>query len=277
MDDHLAGFERHLRRCNNTALPGGRRELRLGDALIGYVAPDLAERLAPGQAGVTVADAAELAALGRRIEAAGLATWRNEEFDVRAREDGPVLATLDRGMLPSLGIAATGVHLNGLVERGGGTLLWVARRAAHKLLDPGRLDHLAAGGVSAAMTPDDTMRKEADEECGLTGALADAIRHVGTIRYVMARPEGLRRDVLRCYDVVLPSDWQPEAVDGEVESFELWPIERVCREVREGDAFKFNVNLVLIDLLLRRGLIDAGQDLRRQLKDGQSPTTGSQG
>ena len=272
MDD-LAGFARHLRRCNNTALPGGRRELRLGSQVIGYVAAALAERLAPGQASVTVADPAALHALGRRIAEAGHVKWRDEDFDVRAHEDGPVLATLDRGVLPDLGIAATGVHMNGLVERDGETFLWVARRAANKLLDPGKLDHLAAGGVSAGMTPGATIAKEAEEECGLAGALAAGIRPVGTIRYVMARPEGLRRDVLRCYDVVLPADWQPEAMDGEVESFELWPLARAFREVRDSDAFKFNVNLVLIDLFLRRGLLDpashAGATLRRGL-DGHT-------
>ncbi len=42
---------------------------------------------------------------------------------------------------------------------------------------------------------------------------------------------------------------------GEVEAFELWPIERVFATVRDGDDFKFNVNLVLIDLFIRLGLL----------------------
>lgn len=268
MDDLLAGFGRHLDRCNNTTLPGGRPELRLGDALIGYVAADTLHLVPAGPDGARVADGAELQLLGRRIAEAGLAQWRHEAFDVRAREDGPVLATLDRGVLPNLGIAATGVHMNGLVERGGDTFLWVAQRAANKLLDPGKLDHLAAGGVSAGMTPDATMLKEAEEECGLAGPLAAGMRHVGTIRYVMARAEGLRRDVLRCYDIVLPADWQPEAMDGEVESFELWPLERAFAEVAHGDGFKFNVNLVLIDLFLRRGLIDPASEVGVALRRG---------
>ena len=268
MDD-LAGFRRHLARCNNTMLPGGRPELRLGGAVIGYVAANTVGLAGAGPDGVTVVDQAALSRLGRRIADAGLAEWRDEDFDVRATERGPVLGTLDRGVLPNLGIAATGVHMNGLVARDGATFLWVARRAATKLLDPGKLDHLAAGGVSAGMTPDETMRKEAHEECGLAGSLAtDGICHVSTIRYVMARAEGLRRDVLRCYDILLPPDWRPEAVDGEVESFELWPLERAYAEVRDGDAFKFNVNLVLIDLFLRRGVIDPASDAGRALRRG---------
>ena len=84
---------------------------------------------------------------------AGVAVWRNEAFDVRADPDGPVLATIDRGLLPALGLRAVGAHLNGLVHRADGPLLWIARRSNTKLLDPGKLDHIAAGGVEPAATP----------------------------------------------------------------------------------------------------------------------------
>ncbi len=40
-----------------------------------------------------------------------------------------------------------------------------------------------------------------------------------------------------------------------MEAFELWPIDRAVAAVRDTDAFKFNVNLVLIDLFQRQGLI----------------------
>ena len=51
------------------------------------------------------------------------------------------------------------------------------------------------------------------------------------------------------------------------ESFALWPLRRVLAAVRETDSFKFNVNLVLIDLFLRRGVIagQAGAALRAAL------------
>lgn len=53
----------------------------------------------------------------------------------------------------------------------------------------------------------------------------------------------------------MPEDFCPEARDGEVEAFELWDLQRVLETVRRTDDFKFNVNLVLIDLLIRRGLV----------------------
>jgi thiamine pyrophosphokinase len=77
-----------------------------------------------------------------------------------------VLAHVDRGVLPCLGIAADGVHVNGLVRTRAGWDLWAARRAATKQLDPGKLDHLVAAGISAGMDARKTLIKEAAEEAG---------------------------------------------------------------------------------------------------------------
>ena len=166
-----------------------------------------------------------------------------------------MLSQIDRGAIPSFGVEATGVHLNGLVRRADGLHLWVARRAANKTLDPGKLDHVVAGGVPAGLSPMETLVKEAAEEAAIPAVLASQARHVGEVRYAMERPEGLRRDHLHCYDLELSPDFMPQAADGEVESFELWPIERAVAAVQDTDDFKFNVNLVLIDLFVRLGLI----------------------
>jgi thiamine pyrophosphokinase len=72
----------------------------------------------------------------------------------------------------------------------------------------------------------------------------------------MANEEGLRRDVLHCYDLELPEGVVPRPRDDEVERFELRPVAAVLREVAEADRVKFNVNLVLIDFFLRHGLLD---------------------
>ena len=154
------------------------------------------------------------------------------------------------------------MHLNGLVRRADGLHLWVARRAADKRLDPGKLDHLAAGGVPAGLSPRETLAKEAAEECGLPAALAAQAREVAVISYVMERPEGLRRDRLHCYDLELPEDFVPRPVDGEVAGFELWPVARAIETARHTDDFKFNVPLVLIDLARRLGLV-AGDEAAR--------------
>lgn len=256
-------FARHFAACNNAKLPGNRLPFCIGAAQVGWVLPEIAADLrafaavTPDGTGVTLAveAAGELQTIARTLAERGRYRWRSEPFDVRADAAGPVLAVLDRGALPAFGVLAHGVHLNGLVRRADGLHLWVARRSARKLLDPNKLDHIVAGGMSAGFTPRETLIKEAAEEAAISADLAARAVPVGQIRYDMERPEGLRRDLLHCFDLELPESFVPRAADGEVESFELWSLERALARVRDTNDFKFNVNLVLIDLFRRHRLI----------------------
>ncbi len=251
-----------MRLCNNAVLPNERVPLLIGDQSVGWLAARIVPALRGMPAveradiGVTLTDPVALPVIARTLCDRGLFRWRGEAFDVRARPDGAVLTQIDRGALPTFGIQATGVHVNGLVRQDDGLHVWIARRASDKLLDPGKLDHIVAGGVPAGLGPIETLLKEAGEEASIPSELASKAVHVGLIGYAMERPEGLRRDRLHCYDLILPEDFTPVAADGEVAAFELWPIGRVLEAVRDSDDFKFNVNLVLIDLFLRHRLID---------------------
>jgi 8-oxo-dGTP pyrophosphatase MutT (NUDIX family) len=255
------GFQRHVRVCNNAELPGTRTRFLIGDQAVGWVPERIVSALQGvpsirlSGTGLVLDDASRLPVIARELADRGLYRWRGEAFDVRAQPDGPVLTQIDRGAVPSFGVQAAGVHVNGLVRRSDGLYLWVARRALDKLLDPGKLDHIVAGGVPAGLGPGETLVKEAAEEASIPPRLAQTAVRVGVITYAMDRPEGLRRDVLYCYDLDLPDDFNPVGADGEVAEFELWPIDRVVEAVRDTDDFKFNVNLVLIDLFLRLGII----------------------
>jgi 8-oxo-dGTP pyrophosphatase MutT (NUDIX family) len=272
----LDGFLRHIEACNNAKLPGVRRAFCIRDAQVGWVQPVLADALAgfpdihAEPTRVILTAPAALPVIARTLSERGFYRWRNEAFDVRAMPKGPVLSTIDRSALPSFGVTAAGVHVNGLVWRADGLFLWIARRAWNKALDPGKLDHLVAGGVPAGLTPEQTLVKEAAEEAAVPSEIAATAQRVGVISYAMERSEGLRRDRLTCYDLFLPAAFQPRAEDGEVDSFELWPVERVVEAVRNTDDFKFNVTLVLIDLFLRHGLIKgpAVTHLRAALDNG---------
>jgi 8-oxo-dGTP pyrophosphatase MutT (NUDIX family) len=261
------GLARHIRACNNAGLPGRRLPLLIGDARVGFVLPALAAAMAGFSAVhqengmVVLDDAAALDPIAAAVAAQGFGRRRREMFDVRADTDpdGAVLTQIDRGALPAFGITATGVHVNGLVRRADGVWLWVARRAADKALDPNKLDHVVAGGVCAGMTAAETLVKEAEEEAAIPEALAATAVPVGTISYALERAEGLRRDRLICYDLWLPEDFIPHPADGEVQGFELWPLDRALAAARETDDFKFNVTLVLIDLFLRRGMIEGAE------------------
>lgn len=253
----------HLAACNNARLPGDRLAFRIGAHRVGWVKPLLAAALGDYAAMARTAEAVTLApdaagdlpGIVHALAQRGLLRWRDEAFDVRAQPDGPVLAMIDRGGLPAFGVQAQGIHLDGIVRRADGVHLWVAKRAANKALDPGKLDHIVAGGIPAGLTAQATLIKEAAEEAAMPADLARRAIETGTINYAMERPEGLRRDLLHCYEVELPEDFIPRAADGEVEAFELWPLDRVLATLRAGDAFKFNVNVVLAALLLRHGLI----------------------
>ncbi|GAN69378.1 thiamin pyrophosphokinase [Acetobacter orleanensis NRIC 0473] len=239
----------------------------------GWVAPELAEALkqrglGSRTQGFSLPNPADLESLGEDLAQDGLYRSHHELFDVMPDIDQPVLGQIDRGALPLFGLIGIGVHLNGLVQKADGLYLWTGRRAANKRLDPGKLDHLVAGGVPAGHTPWDALLKEAAEEASIPQDLARQAQQVGRIVYALDRPEGLRRDCLYCYDLFLPESFTPIAADGEVESFHLMPLGEVYTLVRDTDAFKFNVNLVLIDLFLRNGLIDPHSAEGRQLRDG---------
>jgi 8-oxo-dGTP pyrophosphatase MutT (NUDIX family) len=259
-----SGFQRHVRACNTAELPGTRTPFLIGDQPVGFVPAQIVAalngfpevRCLPDR--VVLDQPKALATIARDLANRGLYRWRDEAFDVRAQPDGPALAQIDRGAIPSFGIQAAGVHVNGLVQKDDGIHLWVARRAMDKLLDPGKLDNIVAGGIPAGLGPMATLVKEAEEEATIPADLASTAVPGGTIEYAMERREGLRRDILYCYDLTLPADFVPHPTDGEVEAFELWPINRVVETVRSTESFKFNVNLVLIDLFLRLGLATLG-------------------
>lgn len=279
----MDGFARHIAACNNLASPAGYFPFRIGAEQVGWVEPELARWLAfrprdfhfdadgislPARLRGRAAREAVLADAAQGLAKAGFLRLRGEAFDVRATADGPVLATLDRGAIPAFGILAQGVHLNGLVRRADGLHLWLGKRARDKAVAPGQWDNIVAGGAPAGLTMDETLVKEAAEEAGLAPELAGRARPVSRLSYIMKTAEGLRRDILHVFDLELPEDVVPVPNDDEVEHFELWPAQRVLEAVRDTDDVKFNVNLVLIDLFLREGLIDPASEAGRSLALG---------
>ncbi|NDF85251.1 MAG: DUF4743 domain-containing protein, partial [Gammaproteobacteria bacterium] len=74
-----------------------------------------------------------------------IADWRNEHSAV-LDDDGAEIARCERGAFRTLGLQNRAVHVNGYRADG---RVWVARRSELKRADPGKLDNLAAGGVSA--------------------------------------------------------------------------------------------------------------------------------
>jgi hypothetical protein len=89
----------------------------------------------------------------------------------------------------------------------------------------------------------------------MTAALADQAMEVGSVIYCRDSERGLKPDVMFCYDLEVPEAFEPRCTDGEVETFYRLPLEDVREIVRQTEEFKLNCNLVIIDFLVRHGLI----------------------
>ncbi|MDA8232466.1 MAG: DUF4743 domain-containing protein [Magnetospirillum sp.] len=180
---------------------------------------------------------------------------RGERYAVAPRWGEPPVMTIDRGVVSAFGVRAYGVHVNGIVRRPDGPFLWVSRRAPDRLVAPGKLDNMIAGGQPAHLNLADNLVKEAAEEADVPETLARTARPVGAITYCLEDEWGLKPDVMFCFDLEVPDGFSPRNTDGEISGFTLMPVAEVAERVRDSDAFKFNVNLVIMDFLIRHGVL----------------------
>ena len=247
----------------------------VGDTAVGWVRPDFVDRLRGFPDTFIVTDGTvrldprladfdsrsqAVEAVLLRLEEEGLVPgWRNEPYPVGTDFHAPPLLKMERAAVPGFGVRAYGVHINGHVEARPGSNdglgIWVGKRSRSKPTAPGKLDHLVAGGQPLGLGLMDNLVKECAEEAAIPGPLARTARPAGFVSYVMENEEGVRNDVLFVYDLAVPADFVPRNTDGEIEEFYLWPVARVIETLASGDAFKFNVALVVIDFLVRRGLL----------------------
>jgi hypothetical protein len=182
--------------------------------------------------------------------------WREEKYPVATSFKSPALFHMERAAVALFGVRAYGVHMNGFTGAGTGMKMWIGRRGLDRMLAPGKLDQIVAGGQPAGLSLRQNLIKESAEEASIPAELAGKAIAVGGTSYCMERPEGLRRDLLFNFDLELPADFEPVNNDGEISEFYLWPIEQVIETVRDTDEFKFNCSLVVIDFLIRHGFIE---------------------
>jgi 8-oxo-dGTP pyrophosphatase MutT (NUDIX family) len=182
--------------------------------------------------------------------------FMDEPFPVTPSGRDAALCALDRGAAAHFGLRSFGQHLNGFVRGDDGIRMWLGRRARDRLLFPGALDNMVAGGLPHDLGLHENLLKECEEEAGVPADLAATALPVGLVSYNRVAERGFRRDVLYCYDLEVPAGFVPRNNDGEVESFALLPLDEVARLVSETDEFKLNCNLVVIDFLIRHGWLD---------------------
>ena len=247
------------------------RPLRIAGHNLGWVRHDIAKRLtdypdvfAVEQQCVTLNPALDSfdsrsAAVKSALEALRdngvIPAWRDEVYPVAPTFGAAPLLQMERAAFPCLGLRSYGVHLNGFVRAGDTIKMWIARRARDKPTFPGMLDNIVAGGLPIEITLRDNIVKECGEEAGIPADLAQQAVFTSAISYCKEVPEGLKPDVQFVCDLELPPDFEPHPVDGEVEAFYLWPMDKVMDVVANTTDFKFNCALVVIDFLVRRGFI----------------------
>ncbi len=219
--------------------------LALGGRRIGWLRPELAARLStwptvfaatPERVTLLKPDAL-IPVLEVLAEDGFIPGWRNERYRI---ED---LFDIERAAARPFGLTTQAVHLNGIV----GERMWLARRSATKPIDPGMLDNLVGGGVTAGLSPAQVLLKEAWEEAGISPELAREAKPGGTLSVLREVPEGVQSETISIYDLELPADFRPENQDGEVSEFKLLTFAEVEREV-----LAYEAGLVALDYLRRR-------------------------
>ncbi len=243
----------------------------VGDTQVGWLTreradtvlrhPDVFVKTAAGVAMAPTLSTAEdrtdaLAHIAPQLAASDL--FRNgtgEMYGIKNQWSEPALLRMDRMLVPAFGARAYGVHLNGSVVKDGAVHLWIGTRADDRIVEPGKLDNMVAGGQPANLSITENLIKESAEEAGLSADLARSAKAASVISYCFETANGLRNDILFCYDLNVPDDITPRNTDGEISGFELMALPEVLTLVRETNRFKFNVNLVIIDLSMRLGAL----------------------
>jgi hypothetical protein len=238
---------------------------------VGYVKPCLVAKLRDFQGTFTVTKNAlelnrKLQSVESRTQGVGeviesleksgiVSGWRGEKYKVARAYSAPTAFEIERAAVPLFGTIGCSVHMNGVTRRNGELCMWIGRRSLSKPTGPGKLDQMVAGGQPIGISVKNNLIKECAEEASIPIEIAALSVPVGGITYCMEQPEGLRRDILFIYDLVLPENFEPENTDGEIEGFSLMTMDEVSSCVQDTSEFKPNCAVVVIDFLIRHGYI----------------------
>jgi 8-oxo-dGTP pyrophosphatase MutT (NUDIX family) len=193
----------------------------------------------------------------------GVPGWRDERVVVY--DEGRPLLGVERAMLRPLGLTLRSVLANVYVLTAAGPLIWVARRAATRPVDPGRLDTLVGGGIPGFDAPGATLVRECAEEAAIPADLARRARRAGVLESCYrATDDGLdvlHRERLELFDLALPPEFVPHAADGEHQSIALMSPAEALASIDAGDWTREGAQATA-DLILRMRWMP-GRDLPR--------------
>lgn len=189
-----------------------------------------------------------------------LSAWRDERYAVAPEFAASTLLDIERAAARYFGVRTYAVHVNGLVRSGKGLGMWIARRSPDKAIDPGMLDNLVGGGIATGYEVLDTLRKEAWEEAGIPADVAARARPHGSVDICRAQPQGLQRETVFVYDLMLDDDFIPANQDGEAVGHQRLTFAAAAGLIasdRSDDAVTADASLVILDCLLHHGALGA--------------------
>ena len=187
-----------------------------------------------------------------------LPAWRDELYAVVTAFGAAPAFNIERGAARWFGVRTWAAHVNGITGRDGKIRTWFARRSADKAVDPGLLDNLVGGGISAGMRVEQTVVKEAWEEAGIRADVAKRARPAGALHVRRVVADGLQRETIFVHDLALAPDFRPSNQDGEAHDHRLVDLAQAARliAVTDGaDEVTVDASLVVLDFLLRHGAI----------------------
>jgi 8-oxo-dGTP pyrophosphatase MutT (NUDIX family) len=190
--------------------------------------------------------------------------WRGEQVTVAESFYAPSIFYIERAASMYFGLTMYASHLNALVMRdvnGRGTPhMWLARRAANKHQDPGKLDNIAAGRIARGFSPIETMMKESFEEAGIVERIGKNAKSTGAIKSRHEGEEGLHHEIIFTHDIVLPENFIPQNQDGEVAEFTCIPVYEIMKMLEDDAEFTTDAMLVIVDCLIRHAYITSDRD-----------------
>uniref|UniRef100_A0A7S4K4A5 DUF4743 domain-containing protein n=1 Tax=Odontella aurita TaxID=265563 RepID=A0A7S4K4A5_9STRA len=190
----------------------------------------------------------------------------NEGSNVRE-----LLCMVDRNAASCFGATSVGVHLlcyrkccvrtdrqDSIQDCDAGSVsLWMAQRSESKSSFPLKWDPTVAGGQPTDLSFVENLVKEANEEAGIDDSLARRATAVSCLSQMTSKPNGtcMKQSLYHCWDLEVDENFLPYARDGEVTKFELWDSDKLEDEVRQGNNLRPAMRLVVVDFLIRHGII----------------------
>lgn len=200
--------------------------------------------------------ASELHAAAQYLRELGLIRgWRNENYGVCVENAmGEIdfehpLCALERASFRRFGLVSRAVHINAYYPDG---TLCLGQRAKTKSIDPNLLDNMAAGGIPIGEDIYQCAQRELFEEAGASAELVKNIQFVEAIRIQRNEIDGTHDEILYCFDLALPEQFQPQNQDGEVAEFHRLSPEAAIEILNE---MTWDAGRVTAAYLLRQGLV----------------------